>query len=194
VDATGTAEEITHTQVQWMLARIGKKLGLKVWIAENDRGKIYNGEKLGALSLNALPNVGLDPASQQTIRLIDVVWIKGTNQIVAAFEVEHTTSIYSGLLRMSDLVALYPNLSFTLYIVAPEVRMDQVRKQLRRPTFQQIGLHQRCGFFSDEALFAEYEHIMKWATDSSVLDTHLAQRVGDTGDKSDPYPEWLQPE
>ncbi len=185
-------EEITHTQVQWMLAKIGKRLGMRVWIAENDRTRAYAGERLGPLSIESLPNVGLDPESQKTIRLIDVVWIKGHNQIVAAFEIEHTTSVFSGLLRMADLVAVYPNLSFPLYIVAPEYRMDLVRRQLRRPTFQRIELHQRCRFFSDESLFAEFDGIMKWATDPSIIDKQLAQRVGDVqqGDSAD----WLEDE
>ncbi|HEX4415845.1 MAG TPA: hypothetical protein VH107_19600, partial [Lacipirellulaceae bacterium] len=50
-------EEATHTKSQWLLARIGQKLGCKVWIAANDRKKIWNGETLGELSLSELPNL-----------------------------------------------------------------------------------------------------------------------------------------
>jgi hypothetical protein len=39
---------------------------------------------------------------------------------VRAFEVEHTTAIYSGLLRMADLLSLVPNMDIKLHIVAPE--------------------------------------------------------------------------
>jgi hypothetical protein len=46
-----------------------------------------------------------------------VVWLKG-NAIVAAFEIESKTSIYSGLLRMSDLIAMQPNLDIPLYLGA----------------------------------------------------------------------------
>ena len=56
--------------------------------------------------------------TNKTIELIDVLWLKG-NSIVAAFEVESTTAIYSGLLRMSDLLALQPNLEINLFLVAP---------------------------------------------------------------------------
>jgi hypothetical protein len=55
-------------------------------------------------------------ATNRTIELIDVLWLKG-NTILAAFEIEATTSIYSGLLRMSDLLALQPNLDLALYLV-----------------------------------------------------------------------------
>jgi hypothetical protein len=42
---------------------------------------------------------------QNPIERIDVLWLKGRS-IKRAFEVEHTTSIYSGILRMADLLAL----------------------------------------------------------------------------------------
>ena len=51
------------------------------------------------------------------------------NSIVAAFEIESTTSIYSGLLRMSDLLALQPNLALQLYHVAPEERAAKVQQE-----------------------------------------------------------------
>jgi hypothetical protein len=169
---------VSHTQLQWLLAQIGKKLGCNVWIAANDHSKSWNGQRLGDLSVAALPTLGLDSDSQKIIGLIDVVWIKGSNQISAAFEIEHTTSIFSGLLRMSDLIALSPNLNFPLYLVAPEARLAKVRKQLMRPTFQTLELHKRCGFFSDEALVQEADQIMKWANDVTAI-ARLASVVGD---------------
>lgn len=51
-----------------------------------------------------------EPATTRTIELIDLLWLDG-GAFVAAFEVESTTSIYSGLLRMSDLLAKQPNIS-----------------------------------------------------------------------------------
>ncbi|WAC12526.1 hypothetical protein [Dyadobacter pollutisoli] len=59
-----------------------------------------------------------DTITLRTIENIDVLWIKGRS-IVRAFEVEHTTSIYSGILRMADLMALQPNLDIGAHIVAP---------------------------------------------------------------------------
>jgi hypothetical protein len=75
--------------------------------------------------------------------------LKG-NSIIAAFEVEKTTSIYSGLLRMSDLLALQPNLNIKLYLLAPEDRRNKVEQEILRPTFQlkEKPLSQICGFIS----------------------------------------------
>jgi hypothetical protein len=172
-----TCDLVTHAQVQWLLAKIGQKVGCQVWIAANDRSKTWNGEKLGDLSIASLPNLGLDTWPQKTIGLIDVVWLKG-KQIAAAFEVEHTTSIYSGLLRMSDLTVEVPNLSIPLYLVAPKARLEKVRRELNRPTFRKLELHERCGFFSDEALVAAADGMLKWASDPAVI-AELAETVGD---------------
>jgi hypothetical protein len=76
--------------------------------------------------------------------------------VVAAFEVEATTSVYSGLLRMSDLVALQPNTSIDLFIVAPDERGRKVRAEITRPTFESFDppLHARCRYLSASGLDA----------------------------------------
>ena len=124
-----------HTEIQYHLLRLGAELGLDVWVARNDRGKSYNGELLGVMAnmLDELPTQFND-ATNRTIELIDVLWLKG-NTILAAFEIEATTSIYSGLLRMSDLLALQPNLDLALYLVAPDERRAKVQQEIVRPTF-----------------------------------------------------------
>jgi len=94
-----------------------------------------------------------DEATNRTIELIDVLWLKG-NAIVAAFEIESTTSIYSGLLRMSDLIAMQPNLNIPLYLVAPDERREKVITEVNRPTFSQLSppMNQMCRFISFSAL------------------------------------------
>ena len=114
------AEQSAHAQAQWALARIGRKFNCKVWIPPRDRQRIWNNETLGALSLPQLPWLGMDEHAQRIIHTIDVVWLHGDQQVAGAFEVETSTSIYPGLLRLADLAALLPNLTFPLYMVAPE--------------------------------------------------------------------------
>ncbi len=170
--------DFSHAQIQWLLAKIGQKLGCRVWIAANDRTKEWNGERLGDLSIQVLPPLGMDQISQRIISLIDVLWLKGANRVTAAFEVEQTTSIYSGLLRLSDLTAVSPNLNFPLYIAAPEVRLEKVKRELSRPTFQSLELHKQCGFFSFESLIREFDAILHWATDPSAIE-RLAAKIKD---------------
>lgn len=172
-----------HSKTQLILAKIGHKLGCRVWLATNDRNKFYNGERLGDFNtVDKLPNLALGTKSQRIIELIDILWIKDRNRVIAAFEVEHSTSIYSGLLRMADLTTVSPNINFPLYIITSVARIKEVEQQLSRPTFQYLELHKRCGFFSYDALFQQAENIMLWASDPSVIDK-LAQKVPDNSEE-----------
>lgn len=67
-----------------------------------------------------------------------MIWLQ-RNTFVAAFEVEHTTAVYSGLLRMADLIAMQPNLSIPLYLVAPDERRDKVMTEINRPVFSRMS-------------------------------------------------------
>jgi hypothetical protein len=171
----------THTEVQGLLAELGLKLGCKVWIAANDHNRQWKGQKLKNLTIPSLPNLGMGADAQKIINLIDVIWLKGGKQVIAAFEVESTTSVFSGLLRMSDLVTTCPNLNILCFIVIPKNRESLVVKQLSRPTFQSLDLNTRCGFFTIEHLKQEVPSMMKWAKDpSSIKD--LAKFVEDTAE------------
>jgi hypothetical protein len=59
-------------------------------------------------------------------------------------------SIYSGLLRMADLIAMQPNLNIPLYLVAPEERRDKVFTEVNRPTFSRLTppMKRMCRFVS----------------------------------------------
>src|SRR5262245_52006153 len=79
-----------------------------------------------------------DDATNRTIELIDVLWLKG-HAIVAAFEIESTTSIYSGLLHMSDLIPMQPQMNIPLDLVAPDERREKVLVEVNRPTFTRLS-------------------------------------------------------
>lgn len=159
-----------HTEIQYHLLALGAEMGLDVWVARNDRSRQWNGEVLGKMkrTTEELPTQ-FNEATQRTIELIDVLWLKG-NSIVAAFEVESTTSVYSGLLRMSDLLALQPNLEIRLYIVAPDERRDKVQQEILRPTFSLSAkpLSEICGFLKFTTLVEKVDGIRKLGLASSL--------------------------
>ena len=139
-----------HTEIQWLLLTLGTGMGFEVWVARNDRGRSFDGNNFAEISRikKELP-LQFDDATNKTIELIDVLWLRG-NAIIAAFEVESTTSIYSGLLRMADLIAMQPNLNIPLYLVAPDERRDKVSTEVNRPTFKRLEppLSEICRFIS----------------------------------------------
>lgn len=146
-------DDAPHSAAQLALIQLGRITGCDVWIATNDRSRLYRGEPLGRDCLSTLPNMGLSEEAARRAALIDVIWFR-QNAPVCAFEVETTTSIYSGLLRMSDLLALVPALNMKLFVVAPGERQAKALEELGRPTFKKIGLSDYCRFISIETLQA----------------------------------------
>jgi hypothetical protein len=71
-----------------------------------------------------------------------------------AVEVEHTTAIYSGILRMADLLALQPNMQIHLHIVAPDERREKVLREIKRPVFSLLdhGLYEKSTFLSYDSI------------------------------------------
>ena len=124
--------KVTHTEVQGWLRDLGLALGFQVWIAANDHNRPLNGGRLGECCLDCLPESVMSSPGAGAIALIDVIWL-AAGEIAAAFEVEHTTSIYSGIVRLLDLALGAGAAARHLYLVAPDGRERDVRAQLERP-------------------------------------------------------------
>jgi type II restriction enzyme len=134
-------QDHTHTQIQGWLRDLGRALGYDIWIASNDRTRSYDGGFLSDGCLAGLPEpVSRSPAID-AIKLIDVLWLNRTSgQVEGAFEVEHTTSIYSGIMRLLDLALGLDTMPCRgLFLVAPDRREDEVREQLLRPAFSRVA-------------------------------------------------------
>ena len=104
-------------KMQALLADIGAKMGMRIWIPRGDRAAVLSECKSPNPPLLDILPLNYDETTLKTIEQIDVLWLRG-RAITRAFEIEHTTSIYSGILRMADLMALQPNMDIKLHIVA----------------------------------------------------------------------------
>ncbi len=138
---TAREQDRTHTEVQGWLRDLGHALGYDVWIASNDRTRVFGGGLLSDGCLSTLPETIARSKAVDAIRLIDVLWLdKTSGSVEGAFEVEHTTSIYSGIVRLLDLA---PGLDTApcrgLFLVAPDDREGDVRNQLSRPAFSRVS-------------------------------------------------------
>lgn len=152
------AEEREHTKAQHIIALIGNKVGCDNHIALNDRKKKIGTCSPGDLSIDELPHKGVPPEAYRIISLIDNLWIR-KDAPICAFEVETSTSIYSGLLRMADLICTFRTSNIELFIVAPSARKDKVINELMRPAFREIGVDQKCSYISTEDIANLYEQV-----------------------------------
>lgn len=166
-----------HAERQAELAALGAAWGYRVWIARNDHGRAYSGGKLGQLSAPALPELGLPPEVRETVSLIDVLWLDTANDaIVAAFEVEKSTSIYSGILRLYDLALSLPTCREHLYLIAPDERAKDVMAQLVRPSLTAPGVP-RPEYIPFGELSCNCQQMARFGAGLSTL-KKIARRVG----------------
>ena len=143
-------EEDLHTEMQFHLLKVGKALGYDPITASNDRSKCYGEINFSFISLDKFPTLSIDKETLSTIQLIDVIWFeRGTNKVVCAFEVEKSTSIYSGILRLSDLAFSLPDHSSSLFIIIPDKREKDVLLQLSRPSIKKSQVLIKYILFSD---------------------------------------------
>ncbi|MDP2674203.1 MAG: hypothetical protein Q8Q00_04755 [Dehalococcoidia bacterium] len=155
--APGSERE--HTKIQYMLLELGKNMGYEVWAPQSDRSGKFIGRRLGEIGLlDRLPRAFKNQQAQKIVERIDTLWVD-RDSIVAAFEVEHTTTVYSGLLRMCDLLAVEPYLRVNLFVVAPEERRKFVINQINRPTFHGLKMPDKCRLISFERLTEEIERL-----------------------------------
>jgi hypothetical protein len=139
-----------HVRMQWKLARLGLKAGERVWVPVGDQAKLRRHYQFDEFDPEFVAGIDL-PHSY--IENIDVVW-RQEFRIGAAYEIENSTAIYSGLLRFADLNILAPNTLYPMFVVAPANRKNRLREQLWRPTFRRLGLDKKVMFLSYESVDA----------------------------------------
>jgi hypothetical protein len=171
------AEARESIRVQALIAQIGARMGVSIWIPRADRGAVLKEWKNDGQNLLERLPLNYDDTTLRTIEQIDVLWLRGRS-IVRAFEVEHTTSVYSGILRMADLLALQPNMDIKLHIVAPGSKREKVFQEIRRPVFSLLEkgpLAESCTYLSYDSLreLAAQKHLAHLS--DTVLDDYAEE-------------------
>ena len=161
VDSTRTEvlPDFSHSQMQTFLGAIGAAKSYEVWIPASDRVKLDWSLTNRFECCDALSFYGIEQV-KNVLEEIDVIWIKrGSSELKALFEVEHSSPIYSGLLRLNDIHLAAPHLNPRFSIVANNARRSLFVRQLNRPTFQTSGLNKLCTFLEYVNVFGWYKRV-----------------------------------
>lgn len=133
-----------HAQIQIALYFIGKQLDFRTWIAQNDKGILYQNKRIGEYEgvISSLKDEKLMTAYDDAIQaalLIDCIWFKNGRLMPAVMEVEHSTGVTSGLTRMKNFKDKFPPFPTRYVIVAPDEDRDKVIKEANKPQFHDLN-------------------------------------------------------
>lgn len=132
-----------HAQIQVALFLIGYQLNYRTWIAQNDKGLLYQNKRIceypGVISdlRNERLLMAYGEAAQAAL-LIDCIWFKNGKLMPAVMEVEHSTGVRSGLLRMKKFKDQLPPFPSRWVIVAPDADRDLVLRECQAPQFHDL--------------------------------------------------------
>jgi len=160
IDSSKKIPELSHSQVQTILGLIGIEKGYDIWVPPIDRNKLD--WRLGHefQCIRELPQ--RYSLISKIIKEVDLIWIKrGSADLNSLFEVEHSTPIYSGLLRFNDLHLLEPSLNPKFSIVSNDKRRELFIRQINRPTFMASGLKEHCNFLNYADVYSWHKRLLR---------------------------------
>jgi hypothetical protein len=150
--------DLSHTQVQTLLGSIGAVKGFDIYVPPNDRSKL-DWSLTEIFDCRATLPFHLDVV-HDILAEIDVMWIeRGAGRLHALFEVEHSTPVYSGLLRFNDVLLVSPHLGARFSVVSNDKRRSLFTRQLNRPTFKVSRLAEYCTFMEYASVYSWYQRM-----------------------------------
>jgi len=124
---------LTHSDIQAKLILIGSYLNYRTYTPDKGKQSIYG--TLGSLcSEKEMPIDSIPKLSVDTVKYVDVIWFDEEGYPTHAFEVEHTTDITKGLLRLYQI----HKLRIRLYVIAEEDNRSKFDKEVRKNPFAKI--------------------------------------------------------
>lgn len=124
---------LTHSDIQAKLILIGSYLNYRTYTPDRGKQSIYG--TLGDLcSEKEVPVDSIPAVSIDTVRFVDVIWFDEEGYPTHAFEVEHSTDITKGLLRLYQV----HKLRIKLYIIAEEENKSKFKREVSKNPFNKI--------------------------------------------------------
>lgn len=157
------ALERIHAQMQVALFQIGKKFQCKTYIAKNDQSLKYEGKKLSdyddiVTSICDVKLLKAFPEADEKGRLIDCIWFRGDKEMPAVFEIENSTGVSSGLVRMQKFKDAIPPFTTKYIIVAPDDDRSKVLMKANEQQFKELN----TWFFPYSAVMELYALCKDW--------------------------------
>jgi len=139
--------ELSHYDLQAKLVLVGGYLGYRTFVPAPDKGRMTIYGNLGGLCTEQeIPEGAIPGLSLNTVKFVDVIWFDEEGYPTHAFEVEHTTDITKGLLRLYQV----HKLRIKMFIISEEVNKNKFHREVAKSPFVKI---------KNEFVFKNYDEL-----------------------------------
>jgi DNA modification methylase len=162
-------EEIDHDRMIMVLSRLGKEGGFNIKIGEPELRK--NSGLLKYQTANKVAVPGIPDNVNQILANHDVIYLSTSGVLQAIFEVEHSTNIKGGILRISNIFDQIPNLKLSFFLIVPDDRISALMKAIEEPAIKRI-------IAKEVIYYATYSDIMSLFDSIDYAKVDFGQLVG----------------
>ena len=156
-------QAVDHSYYQGLIVEVGNLRGFDTFVPYQDKNRPFLGKTLSQVSsVDKFPAFTYDKILARA-RMIDVTWFNERQMPSEFFEVEHSTDVYSALLRFMDL----QDFAVRFHIVADALRQKEYEEKKNSPTFKPIA--PRVSFIGYETLSDYHTKLMAEAAAKSVF-------------------------
>lgn len=139
--------KLTHYDLQAKLVLVGSYLNYRTFVPAPDKNKQTIFGVLGDLCTEKeIPEGSIPGLSLNTVKFVDVIWFDEEGYPTHAFEVEHTTDITKGLLRLYQV----HKLRIKMFIISEEINKGKFQREVAKSPFAKI---------KNEFVFKNYDEL-----------------------------------
>lgn len=140
-----TKSPVTHSDLQAKIILIGSYLGYRTYTPDRSKNSIY-GPLGGLCSETNIPEGAIPKMHIDTVKFIDVIWFDDEGFPTHGFEVEYSTDITKGLLRLFQV----HKLRIKMFIIGDEISKEKFNREVQKNPFHKI---------KQEFIFKNYEEL-----------------------------------
>jgi hypothetical protein len=139
-------EEFNHTYYQGLIAEIGNLKGLKTYVPNQDKNKIFLNKPLK--DITSIENIYefTYPEVLKRAKTVDVIWFNERNFPSTFFEVEHSTDFQNSFSKFTDLQDFYCD----FFILSTSKRKKEFEHKINFNAFRDI---------KDRVKFMDYDYL-----------------------------------
>jgi len=146
-------DSLSHWDVIGILTEVGNLLGFDTYVADPSKKSAFLDKKLGDLAqLKEIPSFTYE-RYLDTVKNVDAIWFKEEFPSLC-FEVEHTTGVTLGLLRLYQ-IRNFTNARF--FVIAPSNIIGKYKVEISKDPFYKI---------KNRYIFRSYKELIKFYSEA----------------------------